>query len=67
MVTVNVDLESSIRKRDKLKRKVQKVFKAKGAHDGDVILKLKVKIDNVEQRLSRVDSDMSDWNESIPL
>ena len=67
MVSVNVASGSNIRKRDKLKRRVQDVFKAKATRNEGVSLELTVKIDNVEQSLSETEAEMASWNEPFPL
>ena len=67
MVSVNVASGSNIRKRDKLKRKVQDVFKAKATHTEGITLELRVKVDSVEQSLSGPEAEMASWNEPFPL
>ena len=66
-MSVNVASGSTVRKRDKLKRKVQDVFKAKATHTEGITLKLTVKIDNVEQSLSGPEAEMASWNDPFPL
>ena len=67
MVSVNVAPGSTIRKRDRLKNKIQKVFKPKDTRDEGTILELRVAIDNAEQSLSGPEAEMASWNVPFPL
>ena len=67
MVSVSVELKQASRKRDKLKHKLQHAFTAKASHEDIDTLDLKVKIDNVEQSLSRLCANMGSWDECVPL
>ena len=73
--SVNVDLKPTLRTRDKLKRKVKKVFGAKRSNgpgtsqDNSVALDFRVKIDDasVEQSVPWPGADLANWNECVPL
>ena len=67
MVSVNVEPKQASRKRDKLKHKLQHAFSAKTSYEDSETLDLKVKIDNVEQTLSRSCANMGSWDECVPL
>ena len=70
---MNVDLEPTRRKRDKLERRLKNVFRLRRSsgpgtsQDNSVALDLSVKLDDVEQDVPRPGADMANWNECAPL
>ena len=69
---MNVDLEPTLRKRDKLKSKLKnfglkRSSSPRASHDTSIPLDFSIKLDDIEQDVPRPGADLANWNECVPL